>query len=100
MAAPPSIAEAHDHDHAGAARHHHHHHTGRGHEHGHAAQLRYGGAPERGYWRPGPHQGYGFGFATYRGDPFGKSDYFDGRGCFYLRAKDFCIKEPPRGIGF
>lgn len=55
----------------------------------HAAHLRYGPAP-LGVWRPGPKRGYGFAFSTYRGDPFAKDDYWDGRECFYLHHRDFC----------
>ncbi|MBA2126356.1 hypothetical protein DLM45_08980 [Hyphomicrobium methylovorum] len=43
-----------------------------------------------GYGRPGPRYGYGFGFMTYKGDPFYRDDYYDGRGCHYLHRQDFC----------
>lgn len=59
---------------------------------GYAKKVRYGGAPGRGYWRPGPAQGYGFGFSTYRGDPFGRDDYYDGDRCYYLHRRDFCVR--------
>ena len=67
-------------------------------KHGHAAKIRHGGDGHHGYWRPGPKTEYGFGFATYRGDPFGKDDYYDRSGCYYLHHKDFCLDfTPPRG---
>lgn len=55
-------------------------------------KIHYGGAPGLGYWRRGPEKGYGFGFSSYRGDPFGHDDYYDGHGCYYLRGHDFCAK--------
>ncbi|NOT73104.1 MAG: hypothetical protein HOP09_18080 [Hyphomicrobium sp.] len=75
--------------------HHHGYHHGAGHHKAHhpeakPAKVRYGGKPGRGYWRPGPARGRGFGFATYKGDPFGKNDYFDGGRCHYLRGRSFC----------
>lgn len=45
-----------------------------------------------GYHRRGPPYGYKFGFATYRGDPFARDDYYDGRGCYYLHGRDFCLR--------
>lgn len=69
-------------------------HTSRGvvgkHYHPRAAKVRYGGRPNVGYWRPGPAQGPGFGFSTYRGDPFGSDDYYDGDRCYYVRHQNFC----------
>jgi hypothetical protein len=55
-----------------------------------AAWVRYGGRPGLGYWRPGPASGYGFGFSTYKGDPFGSDDYWDGGRCYYRLHHDFC----------
>lgn len=72
------------------ARHLHHGYHGH-HKHRPAAKLRYGGAPARGFWRPGPSHGYRFGFATYKGDPFGKDDYFDGGNCYYRKHHDYCV---------
>jgi hypothetical protein len=71
-----------------AAQAKHSHRSGE-HHHPHAAHLRYGPKP-LGYWRPGPERGHGFAFSTYRHDPFGTDDYWDGRGCFYLHHRDFC----------
>lgn len=48
-----------------------------------------------GYHRRGPLYGYKFGFATYRGDPFAHDDYYDGRGCYYLHRRDFCLRFRP-----
>lgn len=61
--------------------------------HAHKGRIHYGGAPGLGYWRRGPLYGKGFAFSTYRGDPFGKSDYYDGDGCFYRRGRDFCVQD-------
>lgn len=68
----------------------HHHKSGHAKKQ-HAAKVRYGGKPGRGYWRPGPEKGYGFRFATYKGDPFGSDDYFDGDRCHYDHHQNFCI---------
>jgi len=57
-----------------------------------AAKVRYGGKPGLGYWRPGPAKGYGFGFSSYKGDPFGSDDYWDGDKCYYVRHSNFCVK--------
>lgn len=54
-------------------------------------RVHYGGIPGIGYWRRGPKQGYGFGFSSYRGDPFGADDYYDRNRCYYLRRHDFCV---------
>lgn len=74
---------------APASAYHTHHGAGK---HRHAAKIRYGGAPGRGYWRPGPLYGYGFGFATYKGDPYGKDDYFDGGRCYYRHHRNYCVR--------
>ena len=77
---------------AAQANHHttHHHHAAR-----HAAEkVHYGGKPHLGYWRRGPEIGYGFGFSSYRGDPFGSDDYYDGGLCHYLKHQDFCYPNP------
>jgi len=86
---------------AGHRRHHGHHHHG-GHVvydtggefkgKGPVAHLRYGPKPQ-GYWRPGPETGYGFRFSSYRGDPFGKNDYYDRHGCYYLRGANYCLPQ-------
>lgn len=68
------------------------HHHGKHHTHHHANAVHYGGAPGLGYWRKGPKQGYGFGFSSYKGDPFGSDDYYDGDRCFYVRHQDHCVK--------
>lgn len=62
------------------------HHHGKGRK---AKRIKYGPRP-KGYWRPGPEKGYGFRFSTYRGDPFGKNDYYDGGDCFYRNGHNFC----------
>jgi hypothetical protein len=54
------------------------------------AKVRYGGKPGLGYWRPGPAQGYGFAFSSYKRDPFGADDYFDGDRCHYVHKRDYC----------
>lgn len=56
-----------------------------------AARVRYGGRAGVGYWRPGPDAGYGFGFSSYKGDPFGSDDYYDGGRCYYRKHRDFCV---------
>jgi hypothetical protein len=61
-------------------------------KHARTGRIRYGGAPGLGYWRKGPERGYGFAFSTYKGDPFGKDDYYDGDRCFYVRGHDYCDK--------
>jgi len=48
-----------------------------------------------GYHRNGPAHGPGFGFATYRGDPFYSDDYYDGRGCYYLHHRYVCLNFRP-----
>ena len=94
--------------HHGSHRHHAHnnhgHHNGAHHfkivydtaaytlPHAHAEKVHYGGKPGLGYWRRGPAHGYGFGFSSYKGDPFGSDDYSDGQGCFYLHHKNYCVK--------
>ncbi len=60
------------------------------HQHYRAAKLRYGGHPHLGYWRPGPARGPRFGFSTYRGDPFGADDYYDGDRCYYVKGSNYC----------
>lgn len=70
-----------------------HHHHGYGHHHAATAKIRYGGKPGLGYWRPGPANGYGFAFSTYKGDPFGRDDYSDGGNCFYMHHRDHCVKD-------
>lgn len=57
----------------------------------HAARVRFGGKKGLGYWRPGPKTGYGFAFSSYRKDPFGSDDYWDGGRCYYLHHKNFCM---------
>ncbi|MEQ1719233.1 MAG: hypothetical protein ABL907_25150 [Hyphomicrobium sp.] len=61
-------------------------------KHGKAGKIHYGGKPHLGYWRKGPRRGYGFGFSSYKGDPFGADDYFDGDRCHYRRGQNFCVK--------
>ncbi|MCB1484815.1 MAG: hypothetical protein AB7S74_13840 [Hyphomicrobium sp.] len=61
-------------------------------KHGKAAPVHYGGKPGLGYWRRGPAKGYGFGFSSYKGDPFGGDDYWDGDKCYYVHHKNFCVK--------
>lgn len=65
------------------------HHT---HAHKRTSRLRYGGAPGLGVWRKGPLRGRGFAFSSYKGDPFGHDDYYDGDRCFYVHGRDFCNK--------
>lgn len=60
-------------------------------DHRRAARVRYGGKRWRGYWRPGPETGYGFRFASYRGDPFGSDDYWDHGRCYYLHHSNYCV---------
>ncbi|HMN37281.1 MAG TPA: hypothetical protein PKD49_06165 [Hyphomicrobium sp.] len=67
------------------------HHYQKHHAH-EAAKVHYGGSPGLGYWRRGPGKGYGFGFSSYKGDPFGSDDYWDSDKCYYVRHADFCIK--------
>lgn len=55
-------------------------------------KVHYGGKPGLGYWRKGPEQGKGFRFSTYKSDPFGSDDYYDGNRCFYVRHSDHCVK--------
>lgn len=66
------------------------HHKGVHAKKAHAAKVRYGGKPGLGYWRPGPEKGYGFRFSSYKGDPFGSDDYFDGDRCHYDHHQNFC----------
>ncbi len=61
-------------------------------KHVRTGRIRYGGAPGLGYWRKGPKRGYGFAFSSYKGDPFGKNDYYDGDRCFYRDGRDYCDK--------
>jgi hypothetical protein len=56
-----------------------------------AEKVRFGGKPGLGYWRRGPATGYGFAFSSYRRDPFGSDDYYDGDRCYYLHHKNFCV---------
>ncbi len=67
---------------------------------GHANKVRYGKRGSGvGYYRKGPEHGYGFRFATYRGDPFGKSDYWDRNGCYYQHGHNYCLNfTPPKGF--
>lgn len=62
--------------------------------HYHAAKVRYGGSPHLGYWRKGPARGHGvaFAFSTYRGDPFGSDDYYDGNRCYYVHHQNYCMR--------
>lgn len=85
---------------AAHSRYHHHKHHKHAHHHHYAphhgkvaARLRYGGAPGLGWWRPGPESGKGFRFATYKGDPFGRDDYYDGDRCYYRKSLDFCVSK-------
>lgn len=57
-----------------------------------AVKVRYGGKKHLGYWRKGPKTGYGFRFSSYRGDPFGSDDYWDGGRCYYVNHQNFCVK--------
>lgn len=66
----------------------HHHHTA---HHQKAAKVHFGGKPGLGYWRRGPETGYGFAFSSYRKDPFGGDDYYDGDRCYYVHHKNFCV---------
>lgn len=61
-------------------------------KHHSAKKVHYGGKPGLGYWRHGPAMGYGFAFSSYRGDPFGSDDYYDGDRCYYDHHRDFCLK--------
>lgn len=61
-------------------------------KHARTGRIHYGGAPGLGYWRKGTLRGYGFAFSTYKGDPFGKNDYYDGDRCFYRDGRDYCDK--------
>lgn len=61
------------------------------HTHFKAAKVRYGGHLHVGYWRPGPARGPRFGFSSYKGDPFGSDDYYDGRQCYYVHHRNFCV---------
>ena len=63
-----------------------------GHKHHTASKIHYGGKPGLGYWRRGPETGYGFGFSSYKGDPFGRDDYFDRDKCYYVHHHDYCLK--------
>jgi hypothetical protein len=67
-----------------ATKHHGHHHKH------HAKKIHYSGKHGVGYYRRGPKSGYGFGFSSYKGDPFGADDYYDGGRCHYLHNRDFC----------
>ncbi len=69
-----------------------HHQTFKGDKHHKAKAVHYGGKKGLGVWRKGPERGYGFGFASYKGDPFGKDDYWDGGQCHYLHKRNFCYK--------
>jgi hypothetical protein len=64
---------------------HHKHHA-----HHHAAKIHYSGKHGVGYYRKGPRSGYGFSFSSYKGDPFGADDYFDGYKCHYVHHRDYC----------
>jgi hypothetical protein len=73
-----------------------HHHAGDAHgspwiTKGKAARVRYGGKPGLGYWRRGPEKGYGFRFSSYKGDPFGSDDYWDGDRCYYVLHRNHCV---------
>ncbi len=74
-----------------AGAHHAKHHRHKHHA-AHVNPVHYGGKPGLGYWRKGPEQGRGFGFWSYKGDPFGSDDYYDGNRCFYVRHHDHCVK--------
>jgi hypothetical protein len=56
----------------------------------HANKVHYSGKHGVGYYRRGPRSGYGFGFSSYKGDPFGADDYFDGYKCHYVHHRDYC----------
>lgn len=71
---------------ADAHRAHHH----KGHAQKHASKVHYGGKPGLGYWRRGPERGYGFRFSSYKADPFGADDYYDGDRCYYQKGRNFC----------
>jgi hypothetical protein len=73
------------HPHKHQYKHHHHH--------GHTGKIHYGGRPGLGYWRRGPAVGYGFAFSSYRKDPFGADDYYDGGLCHYRKRHDFCYRQ-------
>lgn len=74
-----------------SAHHRSGHYAGQHHYHYRAAKVHHGGKPHLGYWRRGPAKGYGFGFSTYRGDPFGDDDYYDGDRCYYVNHENFCM---------
>ena len=76
---------------APAQAHHKHHYAGHHHTALAVDKVHYGGRPGVGYWRRGPASGYGFGFSSYRGDPFGADDYYDGDRCYYIHHRDFCV---------
>ena len=80
-------AEAHGRHHRHKHHDHHKHHAQQ-----RAGAVHYGGQPGLGYWRKGPAKGYGFGFWSYKGDPFGSDDYYDGDRCYYVRHHDHCVK--------
>jgi hypothetical protein len=85
-AAAPAAFAKHRHKHVSAVSDHYHsEYAGR-----HAKKIHKGGHGHAGYWRRGPEAGYGFGFSTYKNDPFGADDYFDGNRCHYRRHHDFC----------
>jgi len=64
------------------------HRSARGHVVRHVSHK---GHVHKGFSRRGPPYGYGFGFATYAGDPFATDDYFDGYRCHYLHHRDVCL---------
>lgn len=57
-----------------------------------AAKIHLGGRHQLGHWRPGPARGVAFGFSTYRGDPFGGDDYYDGHRCYYVHHQNYCMR--------
>ena len=81
LSAPPAIAREYPCCDAGHHKHHAHHH---------AKKIHYSGKHGVGYYRRGPKSSYGFGFSSYKGDPFGADDYYDGGRCHYLHKHDFC----------
>ena len=67
-----------------------HHQKFSGGKHHKAHAVHYGGKHGLGYWRKGPETGYGYRFSSYKGDPFGADDYYDGGQCHYLHKRNFC----------
>lgn len=57
-----------------------------------SGKIQHGGRGNVGYWRRGPKNGVAFGFSTYRGDPFGGDDYYDGNRCYYVHHQNYCMR--------